>query len=517
MKSNFLKFIYFFYKVAIIVSLIILFLGILRINFSFNADYYCADMYSDILYSKYACQYHSIFPEGWVFGNQFYVIATPVIAALFFNFSENPFIAMGIASSVMALGVIISFLWMLKSVFKNIWIRLTALLAFLVLTLLVGDPIYDINGWQLLFTMCSYYSCYTITAFIGFGIYLNISEFRGKQFKFGIIILILECIFSFCTGMQSLRQTAIMTLPLLGVEFVMILRRKINKEKIFNIKTVIAICISISNILGLIVIKKLDIPTNNIIGSLQIKSLRHILSSIIPEFFNITSIFGDNISKIFSIIIGLLFISILCLILIKSKSIECKSITLFLIFGILIVYAISIVTALNSRPIYYFMVFPLCSILIAFIIENTKNYIKLIITIILILTSSICFINKVPLKKPSHYIDNDIQEATELLLNEDITTLYAPFGFGGKISLNTNLKIKTGFWFNSELFGKVDYICNPDIFNISPEKTAYVFNSEDMKNEALKIADSKSAKTNLLYCSPENNIWIYSSSISLID
>ena len=107
--------------VAIILSgvLLVYFIYMCYLNLSLTPSFYCTDMYSDILYSVRVWETKSIFPDGWGFGNQLYVIATPVLAALIYGIIGHPARAMAIATIIMALGVFASFLWMLRPVFEK--------------------------------------------------------------------------------------------------------------------------------------------------------------------------------------------------------------------------------------------------------------------------------------------------------------------------------------------------------------------------------------------------------------
>ena len=147
--------------------------AILHINFAKNPTWYCTDMYSDMLYSVEVWNQKSIFPNGWVFGNQLYVVATPVLAALFYGLTQDPCVAMGIASTLMGLGVVVSFYWMIRPFLMGLDERLMAVVWFMLAILLAGNPVGSTRGWQLFFTMCSYYACYAITVFLAFGCYLR--------------------------------------------------------------------------------------------------------------------------------------------------------------------------------------------------------------------------------------------------------------------------------------------------------------------------------------------------------
>ena len=84
------------------------------LNLSCTPSFYCTDMYSDILYSVRAWETKSLFPDGWVFGNQLYVISTPVLASLVYGIMGDPAVAMAIATILMTLGIFFSYLWMMS-------------------------------------------------------------------------------------------------------------------------------------------------------------------------------------------------------------------------------------------------------------------------------------------------------------------------------------------------------------------------------------------------------------------
>lgn len=72
------------------------------------------DQYFDMNFARVAFREKRIFPENWIFGNQYYVAATPVLAAAFYGVFRDIFLAMGAASCVMTALVLISFVWCFK-------------------------------------------------------------------------------------------------------------------------------------------------------------------------------------------------------------------------------------------------------------------------------------------------------------------------------------------------------------------------------------------------------------------
>lgn len=85
------------------------------INFCGFTDFMTPDIYSDTLAARYMWEQKSLFPEGWVFGNQYYVVATPVLSALFYGLIGSMNLAMAIATTVMTLALLAACYWLFRS------------------------------------------------------------------------------------------------------------------------------------------------------------------------------------------------------------------------------------------------------------------------------------------------------------------------------------------------------------------------------------------------------------------
>lgn len=104
---------------VILTILLLAFLGLVfYVNLSCNPEYYDGDIYNDINYAKEAWKAKSIFPKDWIFGNQTYVVATPVLAALFYGIIGNGFTAMAIASCIMTVLIVLTYDWMTRTLFS---------------------------------------------------------------------------------------------------------------------------------------------------------------------------------------------------------------------------------------------------------------------------------------------------------------------------------------------------------------------------------------------------------------
>lgn len=113
---------------------------ICAVNFFAPPSFYDSDMYTDMRYAEEMWKHKSIFPDGWVFGNQLYAVSTPVVAGLFYGLTRNPVLAMGLASTVLAALVLLSFDWMLHPVVSGREGRMAGVLAFLWMVLFFEIP-----------------------------------------------------------------------------------------------------------------------------------------------------------------------------------------------------------------------------------------------------------------------------------------------------------------------------------------------------------------------------------------
>ena len=398
--------------ISTVILLIILcayWVAILCINFSENPDFYCTDMYSDMLYAVEVWNQKTIFPDGWVFGNQLYAVATPVLAALCYGFVQNPCIAMGVASVLMGLGVIGSFSWMLRPVFANFRERLVATVCFMTVILASGDPVSSVTGWQLFFTMCSYYACYAITAFLAFGCYLRSSE----NWSFALWATFLAaCVFSFGTGIQSLRQTAVMVLPLVALEVLRILYSKVVKKEYFYKSSLIAGTLSVCNLAGVLCTKFIAVEQNEIFGSVFLQIPPYLLGEILSCIKTPFSLFHfQNVAVI--LFLGLC-ISCLIAVFCRRDWVEDAALLCILlcVISVAVIFAIDVFTTMSIREIYYFLLYPLTAICTAWVYSRLKENRKTLVIIIVAVFSLTCGQKLLPYVPPVRKVNQFGKSAT---------------------------------------------------------------------------------------------------------
>lgn len=236
------------------------------LNFRWLPVFCDGDIYTDMSLAREMWEQKTLFPAGWIFGNQYYVIATPVLASLFYGLTGSMNLSMALATTVMGLLLLVSFDYLLRAFTRDPTQRLCLLLLFTAApmgTRLLLEP----QG-QLFFVLASYYACYLITLFVVFGDYARALD---APVRLRPAALLLSLALSFATGMQSPRQTAVMVLPLLALELLALLRRLALREGLLPAARRRALGrvggYTAANLLGLLFIRALHVPCHNIYGA----------------------------------------------------------------------------------------------------------------------------------------------------------------------------------------------------------------------------------------------------------
>ena len=198
--------------------------SILWLNFN-GAQWYHFDMYADVQVALRMAEQNTLFPANWVFGNQYYVIATPAVAALFCKLCGDGMLSMSLASSLMTLLILGAFLWCCAPFYsrRSLAVGLFCLSGAVIL----GNSASSCTtGLQLLYTMASYYACYLLGILFHLGLYLRLRT--GK--KVHPLLWVLALGMDLALGMQSPRETVVLNLPLLLLEIYAVLSLGKNKK-----------------------------------------------------------------------------------------------------------------------------------------------------------------------------------------------------------------------------------------------------------------------------------------------
>lgn len=454
---------------VILTILLLAFLGLVFfVNLSCNPEYYDGDIYNDINYAKEAWKAKSIFPKDWIFGNQTYVVATPVLAALFYGIIGNGFTAMAIASCIMTVLIVLTYDWMTRTLFSYNE-RMAGFLFLIGVLLLKAHVATSQQGIQAFFTMASYYACYLINAFIVYGCYIRLrkGEFSGKHIAMSVIGIAL----SFGTGMQSLRQTAVMALPLVACEILMIIIYSIRDKKFaISSSTLFSAIVFVSNIAGLIAMKFIEINQNSIYGTTAfVKSLKEFLEK---GFFNVEYVvltFGlDSLELRARLVVSTVFLLIILIGFIlcvkdffKNKCIDQGrfALVMLLTLGCVSVFAAGVLTDVVNRALYYFMIYPLLAVCVSYIIVEYPGKRKAFFSIIAVFAAGmIAFrtVGAVGEIKNGKDENSTAHQIANYMLDNGYDTIYSVFGLSGIMDGAENIIVASGDKIHLVQYKRVD-------------------------------------------------------------
>lgn len=454
---------------VVLTLLLFAFLGLVfYVNLSCNPEYYDGDIYNDINYAKEAWKAKSIFPKNWIFGNQTYVVATPVLAALFYGITGNGFTAMAIASCIMTVFVILTYDWMTRTLFS--YNERTAGFLFMIgFLLLKAHVATSQQGIQAFFTMASYYACYLINAFIVYGCYVRIRQgkFTGKH----IVLAVIGAALSFGTGMQSLRQTAVMALPLVACEVLLIIIYSA-KDKRFAISysTLFSTIVFISNIAGLIVMKFIEINQSSIYGTTAlVKSFRAFGKKLFYNIEYVALTFGLDALKLrirLAVSVFFLIIILIGFILCVKDFFKDKSnnqgrftLTVLLTFGCVSVFAVGVLTDVVNRALYYFMIYPLLAICVSYIIVKCEKKRGLLVSVISVFAAGMIIFRTVGTVgeiKAGKDKNSTAHQIANYMLDNGYDTIFSVFGLSGVMDGAENVIVASGDKIHLVQFKRVD-------------------------------------------------------------
>ena len=359
------------------------------INFKCFARFCEQDMYADTLVAMMMWEQKSLFPLGYVFGNQLYVVATPVLAALFYGFTGSPNTAMALATTVMSALIMLSFFWLLRPDLKRSLSLSCA--ALMLVACAFGDKLANQEMGQLLFLLCSYYACYLITLFVVLGDYMRSVTEPGLR----PLPLVLSLLLCFATGMQSLRQTCIMVLPILAFEGLQLLlgfraqgRAAFQERKMPLLRT---LAYAGANVAGLLFVKLFSVHQYTIFDSAP-AGLSQRLSDIYVAFRDVAGFgWAGPEHPFFTLLLAFQLALLFGALALQLRHIRRRSalsdLWWLLLTGIAAVTAAALVTSLRIRAVYLFMYYPLLALSAALVLEQARPHLRRTMALALCLLS----------------------------------------------------------------------------------------------------------------------------------
>jgi len=421
------------------------------INFCGFEQFCNADMYSDTLVTKFMWEQKSLFPEGWVFGNQFYVFVTPSLAALIYGLCGSINLATVLATTVLTLLTILAFWWMVRP-FADAEQTLAGIAV--LLGGVIGPSIVWTDEGQIFYLMASHYAGYIITLFLVFGDYVRVL----KGLKSSWLVLVLAVVLSFCTGMQSLRQTAVMILPLLVFEGFRCLSGLVCREEgLWRRPTFVRVVLyTLANILGLVTIRVMNPPSISIYGDLNLNNAQQAAEGASTAVRALRSITGLKylasdtpvLGYVAAVLVAAAVLAVVLALLGRLRESDHCLVVLFLC-SLACVSDIGIVVSISTRSIYLFPWYGLAAVAAVLLQKRLWKWLKNIVFAILALAMAVNLFGsygtdvKAALTAPDPYQ----KEIAEYVVERGYTRLYGSWSTAAAVAVWTDGAAEAGFWF----------------------------------------------------------------------
>lgn len=355
--------------------------GICWINF--HGALWCQmDVYTYAFEGRLMHEARSFFPEGWIFGNQYHIISSPNVSALFYGLVQDCMTSLAIASTLTTLVILFSFWWAFHKYTTG-----TGMAAGLLC--IAGGIIFGTNastyisGLQVLYTMASYYASYLIVLLLTLGCWLRLKNGdKAPWVMIGIVMVL-----NFAAGMQSLREMLVLVIPLAvieGIVFLIRLARKASFKDLIlrNRCLLLVLAVFVFELAGHFFMKSLHVATTPIIGDVELDlSPAGVLANGWASVKNVLRISGLAIAsdglKYLPLSLGALAVAA-CVIWSLVRIARTKDggpLAISIVFSAISVFGVLVVGTflMRTRDIYYFTYWLLAALSVVYFLENVKS------------------------------------------------------------------------------------------------------------------------------------------------
>lgn len=489
------------------------------INFKGFVNFCDPDMYEDTLIARLMWEQKTLFPYGYVFGNQLYVIATPVLAALFYGLTGSQNTSMALATSVMTVLILLSFRWMLKPFVKN---RLSLLSATLMLMACAfGNRLIEQDLGQLLFVMCSYYACYVVTMFVVMGDYARAIEGTATR----PAVFVLSLFLCFATGMQSMRQTCMMVLPILAFQCLLIVIDWVKNRRFVweNVKipSLRAIAYMLANLAGILVIKLMDVHQNTIYESSG-ADLGQKISAIYGALLGISGFkWAYSDYPFFTVMAVSEAILLACALAFQIKRIKAgggiSALWWLLLISIAAAVSASLVTPLSIRGVYLFTYYPLVAVSALLVMESSPQRARyaLALAFCIFAVGNIKHSYFTSVQDSLKEVDNPYSQISDWAVENGYELVYADYSNAApKIAVNSNGKLISGGWNREIMFKAQEYLNLQNIYSEEDvERAIFVFQEHEL-DYAFEAAEAGGGE--LIFQGRYGDFYVYTSTVQLM-
>lgn len=483
------------------------------LNFKGLVRFGNGDIYGDVLVSRYLWQSGSLFPPGWTFSNQTFLLATPNLAALFYGITGDLNLSMALAVTVMGALCLAAFAYLLRPFAGRAGTAAgLAMLAAYVYNGNAADPALDADPLvtrisdlgQLLFTTVSYYSIYFIALCLVWGYYLRAAFLRRKGWGMNVCfaVCLLLC---FTTGMQSLRQLQIALLPLLGVEALRLLaasrwlrQKPARADWLLAGRTALFTLANLAGVALFYTIAPMGGLSSVAVGreDLKIKAVGAYAAAKGAANLQKPSQWaaGTALLQAFYFVLALLVACFVVWALTKvpaglGGAAACAGL---FTASLALTLAAMLFTSVGTTARYLFLYWPMAAAAVAWLMEQWKGGGKAVLAVLVAGFAALNFWFSYKPLVQSCFDPQPLpqQQAAQWLEENGYRRVYGQFWTVGPIGLAANGQVDAGHWVFSNFYEISPYLTAEDLYTPEANQAAaYVFTAQD-KDRALAAAQA---------------------------
>lgn len=485
-----------------------------------------ADMYQDTLAARLMWEKKSLFPDNYLFGNQFYVLSTPVAAALFYGLTGSMNTAMALATLLMSALVLWSLDWMLRPWTKTPLLRAAVALAAVGLLFGPASCVRE-DGAQLFYVMCSFYACYAVTHFVVLGDYARARAVGGRRLP----ALSLALALCFAMGMQSARQTCVTVLPLLGLEALRLLLRLVKRQPPLPEKERAPLlrvgAYTLANLAGMLCVRAIHPRQHSIYGGSSLLSgaslpekLRE-MHAALSGVSGLEIVMGSEDRLFFALMFGFCLFLVLAaarrMLLSRGKESEGDgAVWLVTVLALLAVLAAFLLTEVRARSIYLFLWYFLPALSLPLIARRSApRTLRLLLGLLLVLAAlNFHFSYRFEREALRREEPPAAQSASRYAVDHGYELVYGNHENACEIAVWSDGALTAGCWDAEVCFKIVPYTNIRDIYHLSDYARA-VYVMRDYEAE-LAIAEAAAGGVELRREAQFGPYGLYSSSGPLL-
>ena len=201
---------------------------------------------------------------------------------------------------------------------------------------------------------------------------------------------------------------------------------------------------------------------------------------------------------------------------------EGKTLVLLILlsFSVLAIWAVDILTTMEVRSIYYFMLYPLLSFLAAWLYGRGGKGLRGLLTVfVLAVFLFSCAGQLSPVYAAAESREEDpAYEISEYLKENGYTMVYSSWNQGADIPAASGWQVEAAFWeYAEEPFFYYNSLCNPEVFRADNDRCVYLLRGEAQVKVTVAKAEEMGISMEELAYFPESDTWLYAASENILE